>query len=44
MKIVQSKEQYVSPKCEVLEAWLEGVMSVSPGDYPEWKEEDIING
>ena len=41
MKNEQSKEQYVSPKCEVLEARLEGVMSVSGGPYPEWEEEDI---
>ena len=41
MKIVQSKEQYVSPKCEELEARLEGVIALSPGDYPEWEEEDI---
>ncbi len=41
MKNEQSKEQYVSPKCEELEARFEGVMSVSPGDYPEWEEQDI---
>lgn len=41
MKNEQSKEQYVSPKCEVLEARFEGVMSVSPGPYQEWKEQDI---
>ena len=41
MKIVQSKEQYVSPRCEELEARFEGLMAVSPGDYPEWDEQDI---
>ena len=41
MKNEQSKEQYVSPKCEVLEARLEGVMSVSPGPYQEWEEQGI---
>jgi len=41
MKNEQSKEQYVSPKCEELEARLEGVMAVSPGPYQEWEEQDI---
>ena len=38
--IVQTKEQYASPRCEVLDVRLEGVIAVSPettGDpvFPE---------
>ena len=41
MVVLQTKDQYISPKCKVLEMNLEGVMAVSPGKYPEWDEENI---
>ncbi len=39
--ITQTKEQYVSPECEVLEINPEGVMALSGGPYPTWEEEDV---
>jgi len=41
MMITQTKEQYVSPGSEELRLQPEGIMGVSPGEYPEWEEEDI---
>ena len=39
--IVQTKEQYTSPRSEELEMNLEGVMALSGGPYPTWEEEDV---
>lgn len=40
--IVQRKEQYVSPECEVLEMTPEGVIAASPGDYSGFGKEEGI--
>ena len=32
MILLQGKDQYISPECEVLEIKSEGVMAMSPGD------------
>ncbi len=37
----QAKLQYTSPMCEELRLQSDGIMGVSPGEYPEWEEEDI---
>lgn len=35
MKIVQTKEQYLSPECEVLEVRPEGVIAASAPEYED---------
>ena len=37
----QAKLQYIPPRSEELRLQSEGIMGVSPGEYPEWEEEDI---
>lgn len=39
--ITQAKLQYTPPRSEELRLQPEGIMGVSPGEYPEWEEEDI---
>ena len=37
----QAKLQYTPPMSEELEIKLEGVIALSGGPYPTWKEEDV---
>ena len=39
--ITQAKLQYTPPMSEELRLQSDGIMGVSPGEYPEWEEEDI---
>ena len=39
--ITQAKLQYTPPRSEELCLQSDGIMGVSPGEYPEWEEEDI---
>lgn len=41
LMIVQLKEPYARPQCEVLDVQPEGVIALSPGEYPQWQEENI---
>ena len=36
------KEQYTSPKCEELDARLEGVIAASPGPFSGFEEEEDL--
>lgn len=39
MMIIQPKDQYISPECEVLELGTEcAILQMSPGSYPTWDE------
>ena len=41
MIVLQTKDRYISPECEVLDVQPEGVIALSPGKYPQWGEENI---
>ena len=40
--MTQTKEQYISPECEVLDTQLEAVIAASPGEYSGFGEEETL--
>ena len=41
MEIKKIKELYEAPSIMIIEVKSEGMICTSPGEYPEWEEDDI---
>ena len=42
MIVLQTKDQYISPECEVLDVRLEGVIAASLGPYSGFGDEETM--